>query len=116
MLLIFPLLSESRKRSKDFLYQLSFFRPVDARHIKAMEKKLDSLTRNLGHYNDLAQLIKALDYRFVPGCTPTALDEIVVIIRNMQDKCLEKIWPAAYKLFSPRRKLINMPAFRLVET
>jgi CHAD domain-containing protein len=39
---------EFRKRSKDFLYQLYFFRPLNPVVIKELEKKLDTLTQNLG--------------------------------------------------------------------
>ena len=43
-------LHEFRKKAKDFLYQLYFFRPLNPSAIKALEKKLDNLTQNLGRY------------------------------------------------------------------
>jgi CHAD domain-containing protein len=107
-------LHEFRKRSKDFLYQLYFFRPLNPSLIKDLEKKLDILTQNLGKCNDLSQIIKLLDFK--PGATENipAIDELIVVIRDKQDGYLSKVWPLAYKLFCPGQKLINVLGFRLL--
>ncbi|MCU0456416.1 MAG: CHAD domain-containing protein [Bacteroidales bacterium] len=98
-------LHEFRKRAKDFLYQLWFFRPANPVHVKSLEKRLDALTQNLGRYNDLAQLIRALEYRYVPGGDNSKMDELVVLIRHAQDRYLARAWPSAYRIFYPSRSL-----------
>ena len=70
-------LHEFRKKSKDFLYQLYFFRPLNPTAIKALEKRLDTLTQNLGRYNDLTQLLKAMDYKYDDSVNQPAMDELV---------------------------------------
>lgn len=107
-------LHEFRKRAKDFLYQLYFFRPLNPVGIKLLEKKLDTLTQNLGKYNDLTQIIKIMDYK--PGSQENSdtLDELIVVIRNKQEKYLLKVWPIAYKVFCPGQKLINLLGFKLL--
>jgi CHAD domain-containing protein len=107
-------LHELRKKAKDFLYQLYFFRPLNPPVVKAIEKKLDAITQNLGKCNDLSQLIKTLGYKYSGTDTPDALDELVVIIRQEQDKYLSKVWPLAYKIFCPGQKLINILGFRIL--
>lgn len=107
-------LHELRKRSKDFLYQLWFFRPLNPSVIKQLEKRLDVMTQNLGKYNDLAQLIKAIEYKLDIQANNSALDELVIIIREEQDKYLSKVWPAAYKIFCPGQKLVNILGFKLL--
>jgi CHAD domain-containing protein len=107
-------LHEFRKRTKDFLYQLYFFRPLNPSVIKSLEKKLDSLAQNLGRYNDLAQLIKTLDYKYPGASDSAAMDELIVIIREEQDRYLSKVWPVAYKIFCPGQKLVNILGFRLL--
>ena len=47
------LLHQFRKKSKDFLFQLYIFRPLNPAVIKSLEKKLDSMTQNLGKFHDL---------------------------------------------------------------
>ena len=96
-------LHEFRKKPKIFLYQLCFFRPLNPSAIKALEKKLDNLTQNLGRYNDLTQLVRALDYEYSVNKYMPAMDELVIRIREKQDRYLSKIWPAAYKIFCPGR-------------
>jgi CHAD domain-containing protein len=105
---------EFRKRSKDFLYQLYFFRPLNPSLIKELEKKLDTLTQNLGKCNDLAQIISLIDYK--PGAEDNspAISELAVVIRDKQDEYLSKAWPVAYKVFCPGQKLINVLGFRLL--
>lgn len=107
-------LHEFRKKSKDFLYQLYFFRPLNPQAIKPLEKKLDSLTQLLGRFNDLSQLVKALDYEYSLNKYPPAMDELVIRIREKQDSYLLKIWPAAYKIFRPGQNLVNIMGFKLL--
>jgi hypothetical protein len=107
-------LHEFRKRTKDFLYQLSFFRPLNPSAIKALEKKLDSMTQYIGRYNDLTQLLKALDYDYSLKRYLPAMDELVIRIRDKQDRYLSKVWPAAYKIFCPGQRLVNVLGFKLL--
>jgi CHAD domain-containing protein len=103
-----------RKRSKDFLYQLYFFRTINPDVINGLERKLDTLTQNLGKYNDLSQLIEVLEYKYTGDDADAVLDELVVIIRGEQDKFLSGIWPTAYKIFCPGKKLVNILGFRIL--
>jgi CHAD domain-containing protein len=103
-----------RKRAKDFLYQLYFFRPLNPSVIKTLEKKLDSMTQNLGRYNDLAQLILTIEYKYSASANSPLMDELAIIIRGEQDKHLSKVWSPAYKLFCPGQKLVNLLGFRLL--
>jgi CHAD domain-containing protein len=107
-------LHEFRKKAKDFLYQLYFFRPLNPPAVKALEKKLDALTQNLGKSNDLSQLVKALGYRYPGSGNSPALDELIVIVREEQDRYLSKAWPLAYKVFCPGQKLVNVLGFRIL--
>jgi CHAD domain-containing protein len=107
-------LHEFRKKSKDFLYQLYFFRPLNPQAIKPLEKKLDTLTQLLGRFNDLSQLVRALDYEYSVNKYAPAMDELVIRIREKQDRYLSKIWPAAYKIFRPGQKLVNIMGFKLL--
>lgn len=102
---------EFRKKTKDFLYQLYFFRPLDPRAIRNLEKRLDSLGQNLGKYNDYAVLIETLGYRYPSGENSSAIDDLVLIVRHEQDKFLQKTWPAAYRIFRPGKKLANIRGF-----
>lgn len=99
---------EFRKRAKDLLYQLWFFRPLNPPVIKSLEKKLDSMTQDLGKYNDLYQLIRSLQYKYSENSNSPAMDELIILIRAKQDKYLSSVWPVAYKVFRPGRKLINI--------
>ena len=105
---------EFRKKAKDFLYQLYFFRPLNPSSIKSLEKKLDNLTQNLGRYNDLTQIVRVLDYEYSVSKYPPVLDELVIRIREKQDKYLLKVWPAAYKIFCPGLTLVNILGFKLL--
>jgi CHAD domain-containing protein len=107
-------LHEFRKKAKDFLYQLYFFRPLNPPVVKAIEKKLDTITQNLGKYNDLSQLIKTLGYKYSGTGSTNALDELIIIIRQEQDKYLSKVWSQAYKIFCPGQKLVNVLGFRIL--
>lgn len=105
---------EFRKRAKDFLYQLYFFRPLNQAVIKALEKKLNSITQNLGKSNDLAQLVNDLDYKYKDKTNTPALNELIIKIRDKQDIYLAKVWPAAYKIFCPGQNLVNVLGFKLL--
>jgi CHAD domain-containing protein len=105
---------EFRKRSKDFLYQLWFFRPLNASVIKALEKKLDNMAQDLGRYNDINQLIKAIGYKYEYTLNEPALDELAIIMRDQQERYLAKVWPVAYKIFCPGQNLPNLLGFRLL--
>ena len=96
-------LHEFRKRSKDFLYQLYFFRPLNPLLIKGLEKRLYQMTLNLGKYNDLTQIIKSIEFKPASPDNSSAINEIAVVIKNKQDEYLAKVWPQAYKIFCPAR-------------
>jgi CHAD domain-containing protein len=101
-----------RKKLKDLLYQLFFFRPVNPVTVKSIEKQIESLTRNLGAYNDLAQLLLAIGYDPNDQTRPHEMDELMILIRNRQDYHLSKVWPAAYKIFRPGHTLSDLIGFR----
>jgi CHAD domain-containing protein len=103
-----------RKKSKDFLYQLSIFRPLNPPVIKALEKRLDAITQNLGRYNDLAQLVKALGYDYKDSSNLPALNELIIKIRDDQDRYIGRVWPSAFKIFCPGQKLVNVIGFKLL--
>lgn len=107
-------LHEYRKKAKEFLYQLYFFRPLNHQPIRSLEKKLESITRNLGKVNDIAQLIRALDYKWPNRENSPALDELVVRMRERQDKYLRKIWPASSRIFSPGKNLVNVLGYKVL--
>jgi CHAD domain. len=107
-------LHKFRKRAKDFLYQLFFFRALNPSVVKALEKKLDLMTQNLGKFNDLAQLIDTLDYKYSGLQDQPALDELILLIHDEQDRYLSKVWPTAYKVFCPGQKLVNLLGFRIL--
>ena len=108
------LIHEFRKRAKDFLYQLYFFRPLNPSVVKSVEKKLDSMTQNLGKYNDLTQLIGILDYKYSGTESNSAMDELIITIRDEQDRYLSKVWPVAHKLLKPGLPLVNLLGFKLL--
>lgn len=107
-------LHDLRKRAKDFLYQLWFFRPLNPSVVKALEKKLDLLTQNLGKYNDLSQLLKEINYKYEYKTNHPALDELAILIREEQDRNLAKVWPLAHKIFCPGQSLVNVLGFKLL--
>jgi hypothetical protein len=72
------------------------------------------MTQNLGKYNDLAQIIEFLNYDYRENTNPVALDELVLKIRDEQDKYLARVWPVAYQIFCPGQNLINVLGFRLL--
>lgn len=107
-------LHELRKKSKEFLYQLYFFRPLNIQTVKALEKKLEIFTRNLGKINDHAQLVKELGYTYPNELNSPPVDELVVRIREKQDRYLKKIWPFASKTFCPGRKLVSLLGYKIL--
>jgi CHAD domain-containing protein len=106
-------LHEFRKKVKDFLYQLYIFRNLNPHVVKSLEKRLDGMARNLGKFNDLTQLVKALDYK-CPGQNMAGMDELIIRIREKQDRYLSKVWPSAFKIFCPGQKLVNILGFKLL--
>jgi len=107
-------LHKFRKKAKDFLYQLYIFRPLNPSVVKSLEKKLDSMTQNLGRYNDIAQIINDLGYRYKNKSNPAALDELIIKFREEQDKYLARVWPTAYQVFCPGQILVNVLGFKLL--
>jgi CHAD domain-containing protein len=108
------MLHKFRKKAKDFLYQLYIFRPLNPPVIKALEKKLDGMTQNLGKFNDLTQIIKVLGYNYPDVKNLPAMDELIIKFREAQDRYLAKVWPAAYHVFCPGQKLVSILGFKLL--
>lgn len=107
-------LHEFRKKAKDFLYQLLIFRPLNPSVVKVLEKRLDGMTQNLGKFNDLTQLVRAIDYKYSVNGNLPEMDELALKIREKQDRYLAKVWPIAYKIFCPGQKLVNVLGFKLL--
>jgi CHAD domain-containing protein len=107
------LLHQFRKKSKTFMYQLYYFRPLNQPVIKSLEKKLDLLTQNLGKYNDLAQITDLIGYKYGNSDNNALMDELAVVIRDKQDRYLSKVWPSAYRIFSPGKNLGDLLGFTL---
>jgi CHAD domain-containing protein len=105
---------EFRKKAKDFLYQLYFFRPLNPQGIKGLEKRLDNMTQNLGKCNDLTQLINTIGYVYGDPANTPALNELMVIIKERQDQYMGRVWPSAYKIFCPGQQLINILGFKIL--
>ena len=105
---------EFRKITKDFLFQLYFFRPLNPVYIKTLEKKLDKMTRILGKHHDLTQIVKVLEYKYPDTGNLPQMDEFIIKIREMQDTCLSKVWTTAGKIFRPGQKLEIALGFKLV--
>jgi CHAD domain-containing protein len=108
------MLHKFRKKAKDFLFQLYIFRPLNPSVVKTLEKKLDSMTQNLGRFNDLTQIIKALEYNYREDTNLPAMDELIIKFREAQDRYLAKVWPTAYQVFCPGQKLVNVLGFKLL--
>jgi CHAD domain-containing protein len=107
-------LHEFRKVAKYLMYQLYFFRPLNPSLIKKIEKELEIMTQLLGKLNDLSHLIQDIGYKYKDQTNSPELNELVLIIREKQDKYLSKIWPVAYKLFCPGTQLVNILGFKLL--
>ena len=105
---------EFRKRVKDFLYQLYFFRPLNPSVIKVLEKNLNAIADNLGKFNDITQLIRLLGYKYKPDIKQQGMDELIIKLRERQDRYLSKTWPIAYKIFCPGQNIVNLLGFKLL--
>jgi len=106
---------ELRKRSKDFLYQLYFFRPIKPASVKSLEKKVERMTIFLGKYNDHFQLLKTIGYVYPDEANTPALDELVIKIREKQNRYLSRVWPSAYKCFCPGLRLVDILGFKNIK-
>jgi hypothetical protein len=42
------------------------------------------------------------------------MDELIIILREAQDRYLAKVWPTAYQIFCPGKKLVNILGFKLL--
>ena len=107
-------LHEFRKKAKDFLYQLYFFRLLKPKVIRELEIRLDSIAQNLGKYNDHAVLIKSLGYKFQQKENNIALDELIVLIKEEQDRFLTRVWPSAFRIFRPGRTLVDVLGIKVL--
>lgn len=99
------LLHQFRKKSKTFMYQLLFIRHLSPQRVKQLEKKLATVTENLGKCNDLAQIMTLTGYKLGAEGNTCTDDELAIVIRDRQDRYLAKVWPAAYRIFAPGKKL-----------
>ncbi len=99
------LLHEFRKKSKTLMYQLVFFRYLAPREVRQLEKRLNTMTQNLGRFNDLSQVMNITGYRFGESGNRDTDHELAIVIRDRQDKYLVKVWPVAYRVFLPGKKL-----------
>jgi CHAD domain-containing protein len=102
------LLHEFRKKSKTFMYQLCYFRHLNPSAVKSLEKKLDYMTQNLGKYNDLSQVKALTGCKLGAGGNSEVIDELAIVIRDKQDTYLMKVWPVAYRIYAPGRKLQDL--------
>jgi len=102
------LLHEFRKKSKTLMYQLGYFRHLNPSSVKLLEKKLDAMTQNLGRYNDLVQVMILTGSRLGVKDNSDVANELAIVIRDRQDRYLMKVWPVAYSLFTPGRKLQDL--------
>ena len=71
------------------------------------------MTQNLGKYNDLYQLILSLGYKYNSTKNP-AFHELVIMIRNRQDKHLYEVWTYANRVFGPGKKLLNVLGYKVI--
>lgn len=101
-------LHEFRKKSKTLMYQLIFIRHLSPQRVKQLEKKLGTVTENLGKYNDLAQIMTLTGYKLGATGNTCTDDELAIVIRDRQDRYLAKVWPAAYRIFAPGKKLQDL--------
>jgi len=103
-----------RKVAKDFRYQLFIFRSLNTSKVRNLEKKLETLTVNLGKFNDLVQVVKALGYKYDKMNNSASLDELILKIREKQDRYLTRVWSSSFKIFRPGQKLVNVLGFKLL--
>ncbi len=107
-------LHELRKKAKDLLYQLYFFREINPEAFRLLEKRLTAMSDDLGKYHDLAVLLEALDYKYGKINNDSSLDELAILIRHEQDRYLSKIWPQAYRLFAPGKEIYDILGFKIL--
>lgn len=103
-----PNLHEFRKKSKTFMYQLVFFRHLAPQAVRQLEKRLGSMTQNLGKYNDLAQIMALTGFHYGAPENSDADNELAIVIKDRQDKYLMRVWPSAYRIFTPGKKLQDL--------
>jgi hypothetical protein len=72
------------------------------------------MTLNLGKFNDLAQIVIVLGYNYHKDTNPPPMDELILKIRDKQDRYLSKVWTHAYQIFCPGQKLVNLLGFKLL--
>jgi len=101
-------LHEFRKKSKTFMYQLVFFRYLEPQKVRQLEKKLAAMTLNLGKYNDLAQIMSLTGYSYGDPENSDPDNELAIVIRDRQDRYLARVWPHAYRIFAPGKKLQDL--------
>lgn len=106
-------LHEFRKRAKDLMYQLFFFRPLKPSSVKSLEKRLDNITQNLGKFNDISFLKKYLGYKYPSVEKNPFMDELMIILYHEQEKHMFKTWPAAYRIFRPSATLMDLLGFSI---
>lgn len=87
------------------MYQLIFFRHLAPQTVRQLEKRLGVMTQNLGKYNDLAQIMLLTGYCYGDPENSDMDNELAIVIRDRQDRYLEKVWPYAYRIFAPGKKL-----------
>ncbi len=102
------LLHEFRKKCKTFMFQLCYFRYLNPSVTKSLEKKLDNMTQNLGKYNDLEQVKAMTGYKYGAPDNSDVANELAIVIRDKQDRYLAKVWPVAYRIFTPGKKLQDL--------
>ena len=101
-------LHEFRKKSKTFMYQLAFFRHFAPQPVRQLEKRLAGMTQNLGKYNDLAQIMSLMGFHYGAAENSDADNELAIVIKDRQDKYLLRVWPTAYRIFAPGKKLQDL--------
>lgn len=103
-----------RKRSKDLLYQLWFFKPLNLQGVKSLCKKLDQITGDIGKSNDLAVLLNELERIFKDDTESVVFQRIMLAIREEQDRILARVWPVASRVFSPGFDLAGVSGLKIV--
>ena len=106
------IIHELRKKAKDFLYQLYFFKPYNPVAVKSVMRSVDNMADNLGKFNDLTMLVNTLGYKWNDSGNLPAMDELIIKIRGKQDRYLARVWPTAYKIFCPGKELVKILGFK----
>jgi len=103
-----------RKKVKDLLYQVYFFRPLNPLKVKKLEERLIALAQYLGKYNDITQIILSFGYKVGEAENTSEFDELVAVLRGVQDEYLMEIWPLSFQLFRPGQKLENLLGYKML--